>query len=326
MFKYWEFRRRICNVIRIKWKIEEFHLGESHGIFQQKRTPHRRVHLTYSRGRQTGREWTESGLASPSMDVGHLLLTFPLQQLPDVLSNYIKEQASTEEVTLEDCAVGEWIFQGNRRLSTLDLGHVHGDHSTFSASCLYFKTSRWRIGSQEEALCNKNVHFTQSMSHNATNFDPSNISPKILFVNLCLLQVGGWTMLVVVQGDPLLLSTTVVGLDILAPRHPKLHALLINRLGFQLSPDSRGGHCFPPHSCYNVYLQWLPTLVKLPLVVNQTAVGGRYAALSIIWARSDGSFNFLSWVVVSISWPLVCGLYILLSGCASSLSLPNWCS
>jgi len=41
------------------------------------------------------------------MDVGHLLLTFPLQQLPDVLSNYIKEQASTEEVTLEDCAVGE---------------------------------------------------------------------------------------------------------------------------------------------------------------------------------------------------------------------------
>ena len=149
---------------------------------------------------------------------------------------------------------------------------------------------------------------------------------KTCFVNLCLLQAGGWTMLVVVQGDPLLLSTTVVGLDILAPRHPKLHALLINRLGFQLSPDSRGGHCFPPHSCYNVYLQWLPTLVKLPLVVNQTAVGGRYAALSIIWARSDGSFNFLSWVVVSISWPLVCGLYILLSGCASSLSLPNWCS
>jgi len=46
-------------------------------------------------------------------------------------------------------------------------------------------------------------------------------------------------MLVVVQGDPLLLSTTVVGLDILAPRHPKLHALLINRLGFQLSQDSR---------------------------------------------------------------------------------------
>jgi len=46
-------------------------------------------------------------------------------------------------------------------------------------------------------------------------------------------------MLVVVQGDPLLLSTTVVGLDILSPRHPKLHALLIDRLGFQLSPDSR---------------------------------------------------------------------------------------
>ena len=53
-------------------------------------------------------------------------------------------------------------------------------------------------------------------------------------------------MLVVVQGDPLLLSTTVVGLDILAPRHPKLHALLINRLGFQLSQDSRGGQCLDP--------------------------------------------------------------------------------
>ena len=47
-------------------------------------------------------------------------------------------------------------------------------------------------------------------------------------------------MLVVVQGDPLLLSTTIIGLDILAPRHPKLHALLVNRLGFQLSQDSRG--------------------------------------------------------------------------------------
>ena len=35
--------------------------------------------------------------------------------------NYIQE-VSTEEVMLEDCALGEWIFQGNRILSTLDLG------------------------------------------------------------------------------------------------------------------------------------------------------------------------------------------------------------
>ena len=47
-------------------------------------------------------------------------------------------------------------------------------------------------------------------------------------------------MLVIVQGDPLLLSTTVIGLDILAPRHPKLYGLLVNRLGFQLSQESRG--------------------------------------------------------------------------------------
>jgi len=46
-------------------------------------------------------------------------------------------------------------------------------------------------------------------------------------------------MLVIVQGDPLVLSTTVIGLDILAPRHPKLYGLLVNRLGFQLSQDSR---------------------------------------------------------------------------------------
>ena len=76
------------------------------------------------------------------------------RQLPEMSTgNYthIKE-SSTEEVPLEDCSVGEWIFQGNWRLSTLDLGHVHGDHSTFSASRLYYKNSRWRIGCQEEAI------------------------------------------------------------------------------------------------------------------------------------------------------------------------------
>ena len=48
-------------------------------------------------------------------------------------------------------------------------------------------------------------------------------------------------MLVVVQGDPLQLATTVVGLDILGPRHPKLHSLLVARLGFQTAPDSQVG-------------------------------------------------------------------------------------
>lgn len=46
-------------------------------------------------------------------------------------------------------------------------------------------------------------------------------------------------MLVVVQGDPLQLASTVVGLDILGPRHPKLHSLLVARLGFQTAPDSQ---------------------------------------------------------------------------------------
>ena len=48
-------------------------------------------------------------------------------------------------------------------------------------------------------------------------------------------------MLVVVQGDPLQLASTVVGLDILGPRHPKLHSLLVARLGFQTAPDSQVG-------------------------------------------------------------------------------------
>jgi len=46
-------------------------------------------------------------------------------------------------------------------------------------------------------------------------------------------------MLVVVQGDLTVKSCTVLGLDILAPRHPKLHNLVIGRLGFQTLSDSQ---------------------------------------------------------------------------------------
>ena len=91
-----------------------------HGLFQQKQT-HRKVHLLY-RGRQAqGLNWG-----------GHLLQwmweLFPLQlltwQLPDVSSNYIHWQLHPRGLNRrgDDCSVGEWIFQGNRRLSTLVLG------------------------------------------------------------------------------------------------------------------------------------------------------------------------------------------------------------
>jgi len=54
-------------------------------------------------------------------------------------------------------------------------------------------------------------------------------------------------MLVVVQGDPLALSTSLTGLDILAARHPKLHALLLDRLDFTLGPDGQVGLVISPH-------------------------------------------------------------------------------
>ena len=106
------------------------------------------------------------------------------RQLPEMSTgNYTHtKESSTEEVPLEDCSVGEWIFQGNWRLSTLDLGHVHGDHSTFSASRLYYKNSRWRIGCQEEAILLKMFHFPLIMSHLATNFDPTIIPGKMLYL------------------------------------------------------------------------------------------------------------------------------------------------
>ena len=45
----------------------------------------------------------------------------------------------------------------------------------------------------KKKLVSKKYHFTYFMSHNATNFDipVTPFSPKVLFVNLSLLQVGG---------------------------------------------------------------------------------------------------------------------------------------
>ena len=42
-------------------------------------------------------------------------------------------------------------------------------------------------------------------------------------------------MLVLVRGDPAFTKTEVIGLDILAPRHPKLYSLIVNRLGYDIN-------------------------------------------------------------------------------------------
>ena len=52
-----------------------------------------------------------------------------------------------------------------------------------------------------------------------------------------MLQAG---MFVVVRGDPGTPRSEVFGLDILAPRHPKLYALIVERLGFSLDPNNAG--------------------------------------------------------------------------------------
>jgi len=42
-------------------------------------------------------------------------------------------------------------------------------------------------------------------------------------------------MLVLVRGDPAFTKTEVIGLDILAPRHPKLYSLIVGRLGYDIN-------------------------------------------------------------------------------------------
>ena len=133
----------------LSYELKEW--GGTLEIFQQKRHPER---FTIPRGIQA--EAFFLGIAGNRLQRmwDNFQTYLACRQLPEMSTgNYthIKE-SSTEEVPLEDCSVGEWIFQGNWRLSTLDLGHVHGDHSTFSASRLYYKNSRWRIGCQEEAI------------------------------------------------------------------------------------------------------------------------------------------------------------------------------
>merc|ERR1719431_660712 len=86
-------------------------------------------------------------------------------------------------------------------------------------------------------------------------------------------------MLVVVQGDPLALSTSLTGLDILAARHPKLHALLLDRLDFTLGPggqvgvkEGRSGDCAADVEGRQVTLR--PALYPTDVLNILTETGG----------------------------------------------------
>eukprot|EP00088_Acartia_fossae_P030552 TRINITY_DN31557_c0_g1_i1.p1 TRINITY_DN31557_c0_g1~~TRINITY_DN31557_c0_g1_i1.p1 ORF type:complete len:106 (-),score=7.32 TRINITY_DN31557_c0_g1_i1:214-531(-) len=45
-------------------------------------------------------------------------------------------------------------------------------------------------------------------------------------------------MFVLLRGDPCLPQCQVVGLDILATRHPKLFSLIVDRMGFELGQNN----------------------------------------------------------------------------------------
>ena len=47
-----------------------------------------------------------------------------------------------------------------------------------------------------------------------------------------------FVMLVLVRGDPAFTKTEVIGLDILAPRHPKLYSLIVGRLGYDINTNT----------------------------------------------------------------------------------------
>ena len=55
-------------------------------------------------------------------------------------------------------------------------------------------------------------------------------------------------MLVVVRGDPGLPGCEVLGLDILATRHPKLLDLIVHRMGFTLEENNVGTNCVHRYS------------------------------------------------------------------------------
>ena len=55
-----------------------------------------------------------------------------------------------------------------------------------------------------------------------------------------LMKISGllFVMLVLVRGDPAFTKTEVIGLDILAPRHPKLYSLIVGRLGYDINTNT----------------------------------------------------------------------------------------
>ena len=77
-------------------------------------------------------------------------------------------------------------------------------------------------------------------------------------------------MLVLVRGDPAFTKTEVIGLDILAPRHPKLYSLIVGRLGYDINANTnivsnRQGNvdesCQPDATGRQICLKVISTLI-----------------------------------------------------------------
>ena len=75
------------------------------------------------------------------------------------------------------------------------------------------------------------------------NIPYSNVSLALLHTNIFykmphLTGLLLFVMLVLVRGDPAFTKTEVIGLDILAPRHPKLYSLIVGRLGYDINTNT----------------------------------------------------------------------------------------
>jgi hypothetical protein len=74
-------------------------------------------------------------------------------------------------------------------------------------------------------------------------------------------------MLVIVRGDPAYTKTEVIGLDIMAPRHPKLYALIVQRLGYDINSTTHVVSNRQGRS-KNRVARWYIFEPKIPIWVN----------------------------------------------------------
>jgi len=101
-------------------------------------------------------------------------------------------------------------------------------------------------------------------------------------------------MLVCLRGDPGVPSCEVIGLDILATRHPNLFALIVQRMGFNLEQNNVvvcagdvNERCQPDQAGRQVKLR--PNLYPTDVLNILTETGG--------FTLTDSSFNGGSCVV-----------------------------